>query len=115
MKYQIIALTLLLAGTVSAASSFSWDFEKWTGKNNNVTLSSNKKYRMSGESALAGYRGKGLRIEKKHAQAWLADVGDWSAFTIEMKFRLDKGIDPKIGNALFCYAKNSWKRGQFLL
>ena len=115
MKNQIIALAFLLAGTVSAAPSFYWDFENWTGKNNSITASSNKKYRMSGEATQAGYRGKGLRIEKKHAQAWLSDVGDWSAFTIEMKFRLDKGIDPKIGNALFCYAKNSWKRGQFLL
>ena len=45
----------------------------------------------------------------------MPDAKEWKAFTIELKFKLDKGVDAKQGNALVCYAKNSWNRAQFLL
>ena len=45
----------------------------------------------------------------------IPEAADWKSFTIEMKFKLNAGVDREKGNALICYAKHSWNRCQFVL
>ena len=116
MKKELIAAIVAVTAIANGAPLFYWDFENWTGKNGTTSVASDGKCKMDGGTAAEdGFRGKGIRIDTKGAQARITDAKDWKVFTIEMKFKLDKGIDPKYGNALVCYAKNSWNRAQFLL
>ena len=114
----IITTGLLSAGVMLAAAEpfCHWDFEKIDNAKKQF-VSTNGKFRLSARTMTdQGFKGNGIRLDDKHQIGIkLIDAKDWKAFTLEMKFKLDKGVDKSVGNALFCYCKHDWNRSQFLL
>ena len=53
--------------------------------------------------------------EQKDLHVRIPEAAEWKSFTVEMKFKLKTGVERDRGNALFCYAKHSWNRCQFVL
>ena len=93
-----------------------WDFEKTDGSGKHA-VSTNGKFKLGARSLTdAGFKGKGAVVDGKNTlNISFPQAKDWTGFTFEMKFKLDEGVDKKIGNALICYCKHDWNRSQFLL
>ena len=114
MKKQTFFAAMLLAGALPAVPFCHWDFDKPDGSRKN-TLSTDGKFKLFSPDLVPGFKGNGLALGDKKRISTRLPAADWKSFTFEIKFKLNKGIDLKRGNALFCYAKHSWNRSQFLL
>ena len=114
MKKTIISAASLLTIVLTGAPYCVWEFEKYDAQKK-CHLSTNGKFRLYTATA-PGFKGKGMVLgDKKRISTWFPQAANWKSFTFEMKFKLDKGVNNKRGNALLCYAKHSWNRSQFLL
>ena len=103
------------AGALYGADPFvQWDFENPV-KGKPVVLSTDKKFRLVDGVSVSGFKGKGLQIANCRPRTMLKAAENWKNFTIELRFKLNSDVDKKTGNALVCFAKNTWNRGQFLL
>lgn len=116
MKKTIILATSLLGIVLEGAPFCHWDFEK-CDEQKKYTVSTNGKHRLYSFNAIVpGFKGNGLELNgKKRISVHFPQAAGWNSFTFEVKFKLDQGVDTKVGNALICYAKHSWNRSQFLL
>ena len=100
--------------TLTAKPAVEWDFENAIpGKA--VVLSNDKKFRLGDGKVVNGFKGNGLLVYNSRPRTMLKMAENWKNFTVELKFKLNSDVDKSVGNALFCYAKNTWNRGQFLL
>ena len=114
MKKLLIFTITAASAAVFAKPVAEWDFEKVIpGKS--VSLSADKKFRMVDGKIVSGFKGNGLEIVNTRPRVMLKQAADWKSFTVELKFKLNKEVNRRTGNALFCYAKHSWNRGQFVL
>ena len=112
---QLLLLTFITTSLALFASPFvEWDFEA-KGPRKATSYSKNKKFTLYDTKEASGFKGNGLLINQSRPRGYFKVAENWKAFTIELKFKLNKEVDAKVGNALVCYAKNTWNRGQFLL
>lgn len=114
MKFTTFFCAVLFCAAASASPYCQWDFEK-PGNKENIVLSADGKFRLYAVP-VPGFKGRGTALNsRKRVATGFPMAASWKSFTFEMKFRLDKGIDKRSGNALICYAKHSWNRSQFVL
>ena len=114
MKKTLLFTAAAASFILSAKPAVEWNFESPVpGKA--VVLSNDKKFRLGDGKVVNGFKGNGLLIYNSRPRTMLKMAENWKNFTVELKFKLNKDVDKNFGNALFCYAKNTWNRGQFLL
>ncbi|MBE6393610.1 MAG: hypothetical protein E7044_06095 [Lentisphaerae bacterium] len=112
---KMLFITAAAAGAALFAKPVAeWDFEKVIpGKS--VSFSADKKYRLGDGKIVSGFKGNGLLVNKVWPRTAFPAAQNWKNFTVELKFKLNEDVNKRTGNTLFCYAKNSWNRGQFAL
>ncbi len=115
----VAVCSLALAGSEPVQQ---WNFEKWDAKgvcSPSLPQKGEKVFSLSGMPAgKNGVNGSNALVcgnTKRSSFGNAGFCGEWRAFTMELKFKLDGRPDSKRGNALFCYGKHSWNRAQFLL
>ena len=114
---QVFYLGILLTSSIlSATPVLEFNFDKLDSNKKNF-LSTNNKYKINASCiSNNGFNQNGAKISnQRHYGFNLKEASLWNSFTVELKFRLDNQVDKKVGNALFCYAKNNWNRSQFVL
>lgn len=121
MKYSLIGALAVLELICAAADPLTvWDFEQVDARNG-TCYSQNRQLRLwrIKQAEKGGANGThGAVCDDKQffpSSAYLGSWAEWNAFTFELKFKLDAPVDGKQGNALLCFGKHSWRRGQFLL
>ncbi len=120
MKYSLLGALAVLGFCCTAADPLMiWDFEQADAKTG-TSYSQNRQLRLYGirqakKGGINGTNGAICDDKKSPSVAHLKKWADWNAFTFELKFKLDASVDSKRGNALLCFGKHSWNRGQFLL
>ena len=120
MKYSLLGALAVLGFCCTAADPLMiWDFEQADAKTG-TSYSQNRQLRLYGirqakKGGINGTNGAICDDKKSPSVAHLKKWADWNAFTFELKFKLDASVDSKWGNALLCFGKHSWNRGQFLL
>ena len=120
MKYSLIGTLAALGFCCTAANPLMvWDFEQADAKRG-ICCSQNKQLclwniKQAEKGGTNGTNGAICDDKKSPSVAHLKKWADWNAFTFELKFKLDASVDRKRGNALLCFGKHSWNRGQFLL
>ena len=118
MKQVVFCTTAAIVAWGGFASSplHEWDFEKVNGRQVQDVGPGTKKILYTDE-VRSGHGVKGSDAcwagAGRKAQAVNIPI-EASAFTVDLSFRLDDGVNPKEGNALWSYLWHSWKRGRIL-
>lgn len=116
MKWTKLFCLAALAtlSTLTASPVYQWDFEQWK---DNKTPARPGNVNMDG--APAEHQGvqnsTGLLCADKVRNQLAYFNLDWSAFTIDFQFKLERPLDGKCNRTLLCYAPNSWNRQRLLI
>lgn len=119
---NIFKSSVIFAIAVSSVCAFAanpfavWNFDKFNAQKKIISSNGIVLWNVK-LAAKAGVNGTNGILCTNKASGHTGNfkyIADCKEFTWEIKFKLDKDVNKRFGNALICYGKNSYGRGQAL-